>query len=62
VGQPFGIGSCSYRGSEAAFAAYRAWMDSWDEYRREPKEIVDVGNRVDWDDGLAAVGLSPDQR
>ncbi|MGH2955080.1 MAG: nuclear transport factor 2 family protein [Haloechinothrix sp.] len=36
----------TYRGREAAFAAYRAWIDSWEEYRREPKEIVDLGDRV----------------
>ena len=36
----------TYRGREAAFAAYRAWMESWEEYRREPKEIVDLGDRV----------------
>lgn len=36
----------TYRGREAAFAAYRAWMESWEHYRREPEEIVDLGDRV----------------
>jgi ketosteroid isomerase-like protein len=36
----------TYRGREAAFAAYRAWIDSWEDYRREPKEIVDLGDGV----------------
>jgi ketosteroid isomerase-like protein len=36
----------TYRGREAAFTAYRAWMDCWEEYRREPKEIVDLGDGV----------------
>jgi ketosteroid isomerase-like protein len=36
----------TYRGREAAFAAYRTWMDSWEGYRRDPKEIVDLGDRV----------------
>jgi ketosteroid isomerase-like protein len=36
----------SYRGREAAFAAYSAWIDSWDDYRREPRELIDLGDRV----------------
>jgi ketosteroid isomerase-like protein len=36
----------TYRGREAAFAAYRTWMESWEEYRREPEKIVDLGDRV----------------
>jgi ketosteroid isomerase-like protein len=34
----------SYRGREAAFAAYSAWIDSWDDYRREPRELIDLGD------------------
>jgi ketosteroid isomerase-like protein len=36
----------SYRGREAAFGAYRAWIDSWEDYRREPCEFIDLGDRV----------------
>jgi ketosteroid isomerase-like protein len=36
----------SYRGREAAFAAYSAWIDSWEDYRREPREVIDLGDRV----------------
>jgi len=36
----------TYRGREAAFAAYRAWVESWEDYRREPREIVDLGDRI----------------
>jgi ketosteroid isomerase-like protein len=36
----------TYRGRGAAFAAYRAWIESWEEYRREPRKIVDLGDRV----------------
>ena len=42
----FGDFDESYRGREAAFAAYRAWIDSWDDYRREPRELIDLGDRV----------------
>src|SRR5919108_2583589 len=36
----------SYRGREAAFAAYIAWIESWEDYRREPREVIDLGDRV----------------
>jgi ketosteroid isomerase-like protein len=36
----------SYRGRESAFAAYSAWIDSWEDYRREPREVLDLGDRV----------------
>jgi ketosteroid isomerase-like protein len=36
----------TYRGREAAFAAYRAWVESWEDYRREPREVVDLGDRI----------------
>jgi ketosteroid isomerase-like protein len=36
----------TYRGRDAAFAAYRSWVDTWDEYRREPIELADLGDRL----------------
>ena len=36
----------TYRGREAAFAAYGAWIDSWEDYRRAPREVIDLGDRV----------------
>jgi ketosteroid isomerase-like protein len=36
----------TYRGREAAFAAYRRWVETWDDYRRRPVEVFDLGDRV----------------
>jgi ketosteroid isomerase-like protein len=36
----------TYQGREAAFSAYGAWVDTWDDYRREPREIIDLGDRI----------------
>lgn len=36
----------SYSGRDAAFEAYRTWRESWEDYRREPREFVDLGDRL----------------
>jgi ketosteroid isomerase-like protein len=36
----------TYHGREAAFAAYRRWVETWDDYHRQPVEVVDLGNGV----------------
>jgi ketosteroid isomerase-like protein len=39
-------GEDSYHG-HAGFLAYAAgWLESWDEYRLSPEEIIDAGDRV----------------
>lgn len=36
----------TYRGRDAAFEAYGKWRASWEEYRREPREVIDLGDRL----------------
>jgi ketosteroid isomerase-like protein len=35
-----------YRGREAAFNAYREWMNEWDGFRRVPRELIDLGDTI----------------
>lgn len=35
-----------YRGREAAFNAYREWMDEWEGLKRVPRELIDLGDTV----------------
>jgi ketosteroid isomerase-like protein len=35
-----------YRGREAAFNAYREWMNDWERFRRVPRELIDLGDTV----------------
>jgi ketosteroid isomerase-like protein len=36
----------TYSGIEAAFASYREWLEPWAELRRQPKEMIDFGDRL----------------
>ena len=36
----------SYRGREAAYDAYRQWIEPWEDLQREPVEVIDAGNRL----------------
>jgi ketosteroid isomerase-like protein len=35
-----------YRGREAAFNAYREWMNEWEGLKRVPREVIDLGDTV----------------
>lgn len=36
----------TFYGREETFDAYRAWLEPWGELRREPRELIDLGDRV----------------
>jgi ketosteroid isomerase-like protein len=35
-----------YRGREAAFNAYREWMNEWEDLKRGPRELIDLGDTI----------------
>jgi ketosteroid isomerase-like protein len=45
-GAPADIGGDVHRGREAVFATYRQWIEAWEELRRLPVEVVDMGERI----------------
>jgi ketosteroid isomerase-like protein len=35
-----------YRGHEGLLALWERWLEAWDEYRLEPEQLVDCGDRL----------------
>jgi ketosteroid isomerase-like protein len=36
----------SYRGADSTLAAWRSWLEVWDEFGLELEEVIDAGSRV----------------
>lgn len=36
----------TYHGPDGAIRAAEEWMESWDEFRMEPEEVIDAGDRA----------------
>lgn len=45
IGGSPGIGSSSYKGREAVFRAYQEWLEPWENLRRRPREVIDLGDK-----------------
>jgi ketosteroid isomerase-like protein/ligand-binding SRPBCC domain-containing protein len=43
---PADIGGDVHRGRDAAFDTYRQWIDAWEDLRRIPLELIDMGDRL----------------
>jgi ketosteroid isomerase-like protein len=43
---PADIGGDVHRGREAVFTTYRQWIEAWEDLRRIPLELIDMGDRM----------------